>query len=72
VIIPEHPTRPVDELPFRKSSWSQGDSNCVEVALVAGAAVVRDTKARHLGAVVLPAAGWNGLLAAVKAGRVIP
>jgi hypothetical protein len=62
----------VDQLPFRKSSWSHGDADCVEVALFARGAAVRDSKTPHLGMIVLPAAGWNGLLAAVKAGRVIP
>ncbi|MFD2490994.1 DUF397 domain-containing protein [Amycolatopsis jiangsuensis] len=53
---------------WRKSSFSGGGNDCVEVAFVDGGAAVRDSKNPAGGALRLPAAGWRGLLAAVRAG----
>lgn len=45
---------------WRKSSRSNGGGGeCVEVARVAGAAALRDSKNRTGGALILPAAAWN-------------
>lgn len=53
---------------WRKSSFSGGGNDCVEIAFVGGGAAVRDSKDPEGGAVRLPASGWRGLLAAVRAG----
>jgi len=52
--------------PFRKSSYSQGEAACVEVADWATGAAIRDTKHRDLGALVFPANEWQAFLNAVK------
>jgi hypothetical protein len=52
---------------WRKSSYSGGGNDCVEVAFVGGGAAVRDSKDPQGGAFRLPAAGWQGLLDAVRA-----
>ncbi|MBB1153650.1 MULTISPECIES: DUF397 domain-containing protein [Amycolatopsis] len=51
---------------WRKSSYSGGGNDCVEVAFVAGGAAVRDSKDPEGGAFRLPAAGWQALLDAVR------
>ncbi|WP_275295755.1 DUF397 domain-containing protein [Amycolatopsis sp. La24] len=51
---------------WRKSSYSGGGNDCVEVAFVAGGAAVRDSKDQEGGAFRLPAAGWQALLDAVR------
>jgi hypothetical protein len=53
---------------WRKSSYSGGGNDCVEIAFVDGGAAVRDSKDPEGGAFRLPASGWQGLLAAVRAG----
>ncbi|PFG46327.1 uncharacterized protein DUF397 [Amycolatopsis sulphurea] len=53
---------------WRKSSFSGGGNDCVEVAFVDGGAAVRDSKDPEGGAFRLPASGWRALLAAVRAG----
>ncbi|MEV6898290.1 MULTISPECIES: DUF397 domain-containing protein [Amycolatopsis] len=53
---------------WRKSSHSGGGNDCVEIAFVGGDAAVRDSKDPEGGAFRLPASGWRGLLAAVRAG----
>jgi hypothetical protein len=57
---------------WRKSSFSGGNGNsgCVEVALLAGAEVaVRDTKDRSRTAHHHSAPAWREFLAAVRAGE---
>ncbi|MBP2476945.1 hypothetical protein JOF53_005817 [Crossiella equi] len=51
-------------LSWRKSSYSGGGNNCVEVALPAGEAAVRDTKNRSAGTLTFTRAQWHGFLAA--------
>ncbi|MDT8914213.1 DUF397 domain-containing protein [Amycolatopsis sp. PS_44_ISF1] len=53
---------------WRKSSYSGGGNDCVEIAFVDGGAAVRDSKEPEGGAFRLPASGWQGLLATVRAG----
>ncbi|MEU0237181.1 DUF397 domain-containing protein [Nocardiopsis sp. NPDC006198] len=51
------------EVAFRKSSYSNQAQNCVEVADVPGASLIRDTQNRHLGHVEYPADAWAAFLA---------
>ncbi len=50
---------------FHKSSYSQGASNCVEVA-EGSVTAVRDTQNRHLGHLDVPATEWAALLGVVR------
>lgn len=47
---------------WRKSSYSGGQTNCVEIALAPEAARLRDTKAREHGHLELPTEAWRSLL----------
>lgn len=47
---------------WRKSGYSQQDSNCVEVALEPHDAAVRDTKARDAGHLTVVSDAWRALL----------
>ena len=49
-------------LVFRKSSYSGGNGNCVEVADTPGFSAIRDTKHRELGALHFSAAEWRAFL----------
>ena len=52
---------------FRKSSYSTGEGNCVEVAATAtGGRAVRDSKTPHGPSLYLSPQGWDAFLAAVK------
>ena len=51
---------------WRKPSRSNGSGNCVEVAVTPDEVAVRDSKDPEAGYFVLPAAGWQGLLVAVR------
>ncbi|MGD3106655.1 DUF397 domain-containing protein [Streptomyces sp. YGL11-2] len=57
---------------WRKSSYSNGDgANCIEVVdTLPGIVPVRDSKDPHGPALVFPAAGWSGFVAAVKSGEL--
>jgi hypothetical protein len=58
-----------DELRWITSSFSGGNSNnCVEVAFLADAVAVRDTKNRALHPHRHSAAAWEAFLAGVRAG----
>ncbi|MFC7344346.1 DUF397 domain-containing protein [Saccharopolyspora griseoalba] len=54
---------------WRKSSFSQGADNCVEVGRTAGGAAVRDSKDRAAGFVVADRAQWASFVAALKSDR---
>ncbi|MDA2809543.1 DUF397 domain-containing protein [Nocardiopsis sp. RSe5-2] len=55
------------EFRFRKSSYSQGQSqDCVEVADAPGASAVRDTKHRELGALIFASPEWSAFVDAAK------
>jgi uncharacterized protein DUF397 len=59
-----------DELRWFTSSFSGGNANCVEVAVLPdGDMAVRDTKDRSLAPHRYPAAGWTALLAGIRAGE---
>lgn len=51
-----------DVLTWFKSSRSGGAQNCVEVAAVPGAVLVRDTKDRQGGTLHASATAWEGLI----------
>lgn len=55
------------ELNWRKSTRT-GDYNCVEVALSAEAAAVRDSKDRAAGHFTVPAVTWGFFLQGLKSG----
>ncbi|WP_081748760.1 DUF397 domain-containing protein [Nocardiopsis sp. CNT312] len=55
-------------LPWHKSTYSDGAHNCVEVA-EGPVTAVRDTRNRELGHLDVPAGEWTALLASVRAGR---
>jgi Domain of unknown function (DUF397) len=44
---------------WRKSTWSLGDGECVEVAVAADRITVRDTKSRNMEALHFSAANWH-------------
>jgi hypothetical protein len=57
-----------DELRWFTSSFSGGNGeNCVEVAFLPGAVVVRDTKDRALPSHRYAASEWSAFLAGVRA-----
>jgi hypothetical protein len=55
---------------WAKSSYSDGGTNCVEVARDSGAAKMRDTQHRESGFLEFGAAEWRGFIEGVKAGEV--
>ncbi len=54
---------------WRKSSRSGGSNQCVECATVADDRAIRDSKAPYGGVVIVSAAAFAKLIAAVKDGR---
>ncbi|HLU98795.1 MAG TPA: DUF397 domain-containing protein [Thermobifida alba] len=55
---------------FRKSTYSNRNQDCVEVAdLNGGAGAIRDTKRREDGHLAFPAAEWRAFMTEVKAER---
>ncbi|WP_435106725.1 DUF397 domain-containing protein [Nocardiopsis synnemataformans] len=57
-----------EDVVFRKSSYSQSEAACVEVADLHGAAAVRDTKHRELGVLAFPGGEWQVFLGSAKVG----
>ncbi|MBB4935633.1 hypothetical protein F4561_006542 [Lipingzhangella halophila] len=51
---------------FRKSSYSNQNQNCVEVADLDTGAAVRDTQNRDRGHLEFPAAEWRAFLTEVR------
>ncbi|MCA1282107.1 DUF397 domain-containing protein [Saccharopolyspora sp. 7B] len=54
---------------WRKSSYSGGQTNCVEVGRLAGRAGIRDSKDRDGGALTASSEQWSAFISALKDGR---
>ena len=54
---------------WRKSSYSGGGNQCVEVAAAAGMYAVRDSKNPAAGHLAFSGDAWKAFLAAIKQGR---
>jgi hypothetical protein len=54
---------------WRKSSYSGGNGNCVEVAMVTGAVGVRDSKDPAASPLVFAETDWGVFVGEVKKGR---
>ncbi|WP_406279739.1 DUF397 domain-containing protein [Embleya sp. NBC_00896] len=59
-------TRSIDHYPWRKATRSNSNQACVEVAPLATATGIRDTKDRRRGHVEIAPAAWVALLGALK------
>lgn len=53
---------PLDHLDFRKSSYSQSEAACVEIADFGAGTAVRDTQNRELGALFFHSDEWQAFL----------
>ncbi|QVQ52935.1 DUF397 domain-containing protein [Spiractinospora alimapuensis] len=51
---------------WHKSSYSVGDTNCVECRSDFALVNIRDTQHRHLGHLTIPATEWRAFLHAVR------
>ncbi|MFL1381502.1 DUF397 domain-containing protein [Nocardiopsis protaetiae] len=61
---PQNPA--FDQAEFRKSSYSQSEAACVEVAGLDPGVAVRDTQNRGLGTLSFNAAEWQAFLDTAK------
>ena len=52
--------------PFRKSSYSGQENNCIEVATATGGRAVRDSKNQAGPVLAFTPAGWQAFLAGAK------
>jgi hypothetical protein len=69
-MIRETPENPdVSRAQWRKSSYSGGGNNCVEIAEVAGARAVRDSKNPDGGHLIFGPDAWQAFITDVKRGR---
>lgn len=57
---------------WRKSSYSGGGNDCVEVAFTGGGVAVRDSKNPGDGALSLSPRQWTDLLTAARSGALDP
>jgi Domain of unknown function (DUF397) len=63
------PQSDVTTLQWRKSSYSGSGNNCVEVASMASAVAVRDSKHPGGGHLVFGAGDWEAFIAGIKRGE---
>ncbi|GAA1448860.1 DUF397 domain-containing protein [Nocardiopsis tropica] len=59
-------SRLIDQAIFRKSSYSQSEAACVEVAKVGRIAAIRDTQHRGLETLAFPLGEWSAFLGAAR------
>lgn len=59
----------MNDRPWRVSSYTGNQGDCVEVALGAATTHVRDTKNRTGGEIAVPAASWLALLTEARSIR---
>lgn len=59
--------RDENRVAWRKSTYSAGDGNCVEVATIQEGIGIRDTKNRAIGHLTVPAVAWQRFAHAVTA-----
>ncbi len=64
---PEHSD--ITAVQWRKSSYSGSGNNCVEVASMAAAVAVRDSKNPDGGHLVFGVKDWEAFLSGIKRGR---
>lgn len=57
---------------WRKSSYSNSNSNCAEVAITGQAVAVRDSKDRHGPVLVFSLDEWRAFTAGIKASETSP
>lgn len=74
-MTPQHPRAPhAAELPgaaWRKSSYSGGTGNCVELAgLGSGVTAVRDSKRPAQSPLLVEGASWSAFARGVRTGRI--
>ncbi|WP_420848887.1 DUF397 domain-containing protein [Prauserella marina] len=55
---------------WRKSTYSGGGNDCVEIADVRGGRLIRDSKNPHAGHLALPEAEWKALMADAARGTL--
>jgi len=67
--IPSLPEPPDTRAQWRKSSYSGGGNNCVEVAQTAAACAVRDSKNPDGGQLTFGADVWEAFITDIKRGR---
>ncbi|GAA2657903.1 protein of unknown function (DUF397) [Actinosynnema pretiosum] len=60
----------LNSVTWRTSSASQGNGQCVAVALLGAGIALRDSKSPHAGTLVLPQYSATAFVAAIKAGRL--
>lgn len=53
---------PIDHLNFRKSSYSQSEAACVEIADLGDGKAMRDTQNREFGALFFDTNEWQAFL----------
>ncbi|GAA0362936.1 DUF397 domain-containing protein [Streptomyces blastmyceticus] len=56
------------EVIWRKSSYSSGEGQCVEIAFLREVVATRDSKTPHGSALIFNADTWSAFTAGVKAG----
>jgi hypothetical protein len=59
----------ITTLEWRKSSYSGSGNNCVEVATMAAAVAVRDSKNPDGGHLIFDAEDWKAFVRSIKRGR---
>lgn len=57
---------PLDHLSFRKSSYSQSEAACVEVANLGDGKAMRDTQNRELGILFFSLNEWRAFLSTAR------